>query len=409
MRKDAVVLEVRGKTAVVLASDGRFLRVRNRNYHAGQRIAESEQTPVRLRPLVRRTLIIAACLVLALGSSAVAASKYMVWSYAGLDVGDISVNYTLNFRNEVLRAEGNSEEAEQLMESLEKVPYEPVDSAVERMIDAVEKNQTEEDEKPEITISVASFLGGTERVESRVMEGVDRSIEKNHPEETREERQNEIRLERLEWQDAGRHMEERHLPRNTQEAQPEAPQPPAESESQAQAPEELKEKPEAQQLPAESEPQAQTPEEPKDQPEAQQPPTESESQAQAPEELKEKPEAQQFPVESESQAQAPEELKDQPDGQQAEPPQDSAESSPPDAPAGGNPPEQGGSDGNTGTQPPEPPDQGGSQPVQSQEPPAQPQDQQAQPQEQQAQPQGQPPDSHGPGEPGGGGTPPGQP
>lgn len=216
MRKDAVVLEIRKKTAIVLASDGRFLRIRNQGYHVGQRIPASEQTPVRLRPVLRRTLLVAACLVLAIGSSALAASKYLVWSYAGVDVGDISVNYTLNFRNEVLNAEGNSAEAEQLIGSLEKIPYEPVESAVERMMDAVGEKRQEESEEPEIVVSVASFLGGTGRTEERIMEGIDRSAEKNHPDEHGENRQEDVRVECFEWQDAGQFMEDRHHPQNTQ-------------------------------------------------------------------------------------------------------------------------------------------------------------------------------------------------
>lgn len=220
MRKDAVVLEIRKKTAVVLAPDGRFLRVRNRNYQVGQRIPEAEQAPVRIRPLVRRTLVIAACLVLALGSSALAASKYMVWSYAGVDFGDISVNYTLNFRNEVLKAEGNSEEAEQLIDSMEKIPYEPVDSAVERMMDTAGENRPVTSENPEdtkVVVSVASFLGGTGRVEDRVMEGVDRSMEKTRPEDTPEQRREDVSVERLDWPDAGSYMENRRHPQNAPE------------------------------------------------------------------------------------------------------------------------------------------------------------------------------------------------
>ena len=232
MRKDAVVLEIRKKTAVVLASDGRFLRIRNQGYHVGQRIAETEQAPVKLRPMLRRTLLIAACLVLALGSSALAASKYMVWSYAGVDFGDVSVNYTLNFRNEVLSAEGNSEEAEQLIGSLERISYEPVDSAVERMMDAAGKKQAEESEEPEVVICVASFMGGTGRTEDRIMEGVDRSMEKARPNEPREKRQEDVRVERLEWRDAGQFMEDRHHPQDTQN--------PADTGEERQQPEEAK-------------------------------------------------------------------------------------------------------------------------------------------------------------------------
>ena len=216
MRKDAVVLEIREKTAVVLASDGRFLRVRNQGYHVGQRIPEAEQTPISLRSVLRRTLLIAACFVLVLGSSALAASKYMVWSYAGVDVGDLSVNYTLNFRNEVLNVEGYSAEAEQLIGSMEKIPYEPVDSAVERMLEAAEESQPEETETSEVVISVASFMGGTERTEERIKEGIHRSMEKGRPDEPGNKDEGEIRVERLEWQDAGKIMEERHQPQNTQ-------------------------------------------------------------------------------------------------------------------------------------------------------------------------------------------------
>ena len=230
MRKDAVVLEIRKKTAVVLASDGRFLRVRNRNYQVGQRIAETEQAPVRLRPMLRRTLLVAACLVLALGSSALAVSKWMVWSYAGVDVGEISVNYSLNFRNEVLSAEGNSEKADQLIGSLERIPYEPVDSAVERLMDAAGEEQAEASEEPEVVICVASFMGGTGRTEDRIMEGVDRSMEKSRPEASGEERREDVRVERLEWRDAKPAMEERHHPQSTQN--------PADREEERQQPEE---------------------------------------------------------------------------------------------------------------------------------------------------------------------------
>ena len=235
MRKDAVVLEIREKTAVVLAPDGRFLRVRNQNYHAGQRIAETEQTPVKMRPMLRRTLLIAACFVLVLVSSALATGKYMVWSYAGVDVGSVSVNYALNYHNEVLSVEGNSAEAEQLIGFLESIPYEPVDSAVERMMDAAEKKHAEESEEPEVVICVASFIGGTERTEERIMEGVDRSMEKSRQDEPWETRQEDVRVERIEWRDAGQFMEDRHHPQDIQD--------PANMGEELQQPEEAKPEP----------------------------------------------------------------------------------------------------------------------------------------------------------------------
>ena len=182
MRKDAVVLEIRKKTAVVLAPDGRFMRIRNQGYHAGQRIATDDITPEKTRPVMRRTLLIAACLVLVLGSTALAASKYMAWSYADLEVGDVSVGYTLNYRNEVLRAESHSEAAESLLSAMEQIPYEPVDNAVERIMDAA-RGSRESAEEPEVAISVSSVLGGSGRVEKSVMEGIGRSMEKARPDE----------------------------------------------------------------------------------------------------------------------------------------------------------------------------------------------------------------------------------
>jgi len=235
MRKDAVVLEIREKTAVVLAPDGRFLRVRNQNYHAGQRIAEAEQTPAKIRPMLRRTLLIAACFVLVLVSSALAAGKYMIWSYAGVDVNGVSVNYALNYHNEVLSVEGNSAEAEQLIGFLESIPYEPVDSAVERMMAAAGKKHAEESEEPEVVICVASFIGGTERTEERIMEGVDRSMEKSRQDEHRETRQEDVRVERIEWRDVGQFMEDRHHPQDIQD--------PSDMVEELQQPEEAKPEP----------------------------------------------------------------------------------------------------------------------------------------------------------------------
>ena len=242
MRKDAVVLEIRKKMAVVLAPDGRFLRIRNQGYHVGQQIVTDEITPVKIRPVLRRTLLIAACLVLVLGSTALAASKYMTWSYAGLDIGDVSVSYTLNYRNEVLRTDGNSETAEILLDSLEEIPYEAVDDAVERMMDAAREKQ-ESTEEAEVTISVASILGGTGRVEEGVLEGVDRSMEKAHPDETGEAWREEIRIDHLDWQDVDSHKKEKRHPQHSPGLQePDEYQQPSDSPG-AQAPEDLKNQP----------------------------------------------------------------------------------------------------------------------------------------------------------------------
>ena len=187
MDNRAVVVAVKKRKAVILVSGGIFREIRNRNYAVGQKI---NGEPVRGRqtsPVLRRGLLTAACLVLLLVSSALAAAKYVPWVSVTLACGETAVQYRLNALNEVLSASSDTEEGRALLRSLPPASCKPLGAVLEQALSAMQDRQGSD---AGLHVEIAPRFGDGRRAEEAVTESVDA----HHMEMT---------LERRPWNEAG--------------------------------------------------------------------------------------------------------------------------------------------------------------------------------------------------------------
>ena len=153
MSKNAVVLAVRGGEAILLEQGGTFRRVPDRCYTVGQvlgNILPASGTHLR-GGLLRRVLLIACALAL-LCSSAFAAGKYMTWTQVTLESGDLAVLYRLNYLDEVIETVPLSRQAETLLSETSSGSGASIETALAEAI-------SESDETaPDIQVSVSSVF-----------------------------------------------------------------------------------------------------------------------------------------------------------------------------------------------------------------------------------------------------------
>lgn len=245
MQANAVVLAVKNKKAVVLASGGIFAQIPDQHYFVGQKIVWTQ------RRSLRRALLMAACLTLLLSSSGWAAAKYLPWTLISVALGETGVQYRLNAWNEVLSAESLTADGQALLDTVEAASHEPLASVMARTLSTL---RSEEPDAP-VTVEIASRVADGRRAEEAVTQAGQAA---DIP----------VALERVPWQDAGKPREPA-----SQETPPEAPpmaEPQAEPVPQQPAPVEAEPIPQqpvpneaalpAQQpVPAESEPPSQQP------------------------------------------------------------------------------------------------------------------------------------------------------
>lgn len=150
----AVITQITKGKAVLLTQDGGFLRVPDRGYRVGQRIAVPRK---KRRPL--RSLLAAACL-LACGFMATAyAAENLPFSYVSVDVNP-SVQMTLNWYNRVRSIRAVNEDAQAVVSELSQngIVNQPIDSAMQMIYSALEEDAylTEEADN-DVVIAVASY------------------------------------------------------------------------------------------------------------------------------------------------------------------------------------------------------------------------------------------------------------
>lgn len=181
MKENALVMSVKDKKAVVLASGGRFLQIKNRNFLVGQRITLEpslfsvsdrisfafENTKEKISNIAERLqykgMIIIASAAILVPSSAYAATKYVPWTYVSLDKGAVSIQYQLNARGEVLSAEALTEEGQSVIESLNAIPYEKFEDTVERTLPVIyETDQKGQSETDPFLIGITTRFGNGE-------------------------------------------------------------------------------------------------------------------------------------------------------------------------------------------------------------------------------------------------------
>ena len=153
MSKNAVVLAVRGGEAVLLEQGGAFRRVPDRCYTVGQILGDSlPASGARLRSGLLRRVLLIACVLALLCSSAFAAGKYMTWTQVTLESGDLAVLYRLNYLDEVIETVPLSRQAETLLSETSSGSGASIETALAEAI-------SESDETaPDILVGVSSVF-----------------------------------------------------------------------------------------------------------------------------------------------------------------------------------------------------------------------------------------------------------
>ena len=153
MSKNAVVLAVRSGEAALLEQSGAFRRVPDRCYTIGQVIGNPlPVSGARIRSGLLRRVLLVACVLALLCSSAFAAGKYMTWTQVTLESGDLAVLYRLNYLDEVIETVPLSRQAETLLSETSSGSGASIETALAKAI-------SESDETaPDIQVSVSSVF-----------------------------------------------------------------------------------------------------------------------------------------------------------------------------------------------------------------------------------------------------------
>ena len=184
----AVVMATDHGKAILLISGGIFREVKNRQYYVGQRLNWDEEKSLRSAHVLRRGLLIAACFVLLLTSSAYAVTKYVPLTMVSVALGETSIQYRLNALNEVLSAEADTEEGQAILETVSTEPYEPLQTAMERTLSAIQE-ETEADAP--VLVEIAPRFGDGKQAE----EAVEKAGEKT---------ETQVRVEKAPWHEPGK-------------------------------------------------------------------------------------------------------------------------------------------------------------------------------------------------------------
>ncbi len=165
MQSHAVVLAVKNRKAVILASGGIYEEIPNQDYFVGQKIVWKQKQHDTVS-LLRRGLMIAACLVLLLSSSGLAAAKYLPWTIVSVALGETTVQYRLNAWNEVLSVQTETEEGKTLLETVSAASYEPIRTVMERTLATFHPDN----EEAAVAVEIASRIGKEQQAEEAVTE-----------------------------------------------------------------------------------------------------------------------------------------------------------------------------------------------------------------------------------------------
>ena len=211
MQSCAVVLAVKKRKAVILASGGIYEEIPNQDYFVGQKIVWKRKQHDTVS-LLRRGLMIAACLVLLLSSSGLAAAKYLPWTIVSVALGETTVQYRLNAWNEVLSVQTETEDDQALLETIGVASYEPIRPVMERTLTAFHQDNDE----AAVSVEIASRIGKEQQAEEAVTEA-------------REAVDIPVTMERIPWNEMNQPREPGpHMPPNADPSptQPEFPMQP---------------------------------------------------------------------------------------------------------------------------------------------------------------------------------------
>lgn len=184
----AVVIATDHGKAILLISGGIFREVKDRQYYVGQRLTWDEGKSLRSAHVLRRGLLIAACFVLLLTSSAFAVTKHVPWTVVSVALGETSIQYRLNALNEVLSAEADTEKGQAILETVNTEPYEPLQTAMERTLSAIQE-ETKADAP--VLVEIAPRFGDGKQAE----EAVEKAGEKT---------ETQVKVEKAPWHEPGK-------------------------------------------------------------------------------------------------------------------------------------------------------------------------------------------------------------
>ena len=154
----ACIVELRGRYAAALTEDGRFVRIRNRNYMVGQTVRVSfarPQTTLRVR-VGALAAMAAGFLLLILGGFKGYQTPVGVVS---LDVNP-SIEYTINCFDRVLAVEAVNEDGGRILEQMDvpSLVHLPIDEAVRQTIAALRENgYLELESENDVLLSASSY------------------------------------------------------------------------------------------------------------------------------------------------------------------------------------------------------------------------------------------------------------
>jgi hypothetical protein len=155
---DACIVELRGRYAAALTSDGQFVRIRNHGFSVGQtvRLTKRQAMPAQRRQLRALTAVAAGLLFLVLGGFKGYQTPVGVVS---LDVNP-SIEYSINLFDRVLSVRGVNEDGEVLLEQMDEslLTNQPIGDAVEQTIDALrDSGYLELESENDVVLAASSY------------------------------------------------------------------------------------------------------------------------------------------------------------------------------------------------------------------------------------------------------------
>lgn len=155
---DACIVELRGRYAAALTSDGQFVRIRNQGLSVGQtvRLTKRQTMPAQRRQLRALTAVAAGLLFLVLGGFKGYQTPVGVVS---LDVNP-SIEYSINVFDRVLSVRGVNEDGEVLLNQMDAtlLKNRPVAEAVEQTIASLrESGYFPQDAENDVVLAASSY------------------------------------------------------------------------------------------------------------------------------------------------------------------------------------------------------------------------------------------------------------
>lgn len=155
----AVIVEIRNVQAAALTDDGCIIKIKNKNYAAGQVIELKHGMTRKARRAVLAASAAAVVLVAGVGAWAYTAP----YSYVSLDVNP-SIEYTVNRFDRVLRADAVNGDGEKILKSL-SLENKSIEEAVQSTVFQIEKAGYFNGQEPG-SIEIATFSENTEKADS---------------------------------------------------------------------------------------------------------------------------------------------------------------------------------------------------------------------------------------------------